>query len=157
MKKITFLLFLLFFNISFCQETKEDVIAKFIIKDASHNGVDVTPQILSENAFVVLYKTDEKVLMANVWSKSNSQSSGRIYNIKQKEIKESLDNYKKEIYNFNWRYINSYDHKKGTAEVKLEKIYKPQGVAFIITIIPEDLDLIIYRGYQEGSIDFSSL
>ena len=35
------------------------------------------------------------------------------------------------------------------------KVYKPQGVAFTVKIIPENLDIIVYKGYMEGTIDFS--
>ena len=56
---------------------------------------------------------------------------------------------------FQWHYINTYDDKKGTAKVELLKVYKPQGIYFRITIIPENLDILVYRGYVEGSLDLS--
>jgi hypothetical protein len=52
--------------------------------------------------------------------------------------------------------MNDYDDKKGTATVQLIKIFKPQGITFILKIIPENLDVIVYKGYIEGSIDFSA-
>jgi hypothetical protein len=51
--------------------------------------------------------------------------------------------------------MNDYDDKKGTAKIQLTKIYKPQGITFELKIIPENLDLIVYKGYMEGSLDFS--
>ncbi len=155
-KTKTFFLFLIISSLTYCQES--DVLAKFIITDATSNGTNITQQILKEKAFIVFYhnQDDKELAMANVWPKSNTQSYGRTYGMTHKELKNSISDYKKDIFNFNWAYSNSYDEKKGTAKVELQKIYKPQGVAFVITIIPEDLDILIYKGYLEGSVDFSS-
>lgn len=139
----------------FAQNQK--TIAKFITTDASTNGVDVTPTYLSENAYIVFYKSnnDGLIYMANVWSKTNSQSYGPMYSLESEKKRETYDTYEADIYFFNWRYINTYDNKKGTAKVQLIKIYKPQGITFTIKIIPENLDILVYKGYMEGSIDFS--
>jgi hypothetical protein len=40
---------------------------------------------------------------------------------------------------YKWSYQNNYDGTQGTADVELIKIYKPQGVAFVCTIITENL------------------
>ena len=136
---------------------QQEILAKFIITDATLNGVDVTPTLLSNNAYTVFYTrgNDGLVYMANVWAKSNSQSYGPMYSINKENIKETYETYEADIFNFNWLYINNYDNKKGTAKVQLIKIYKPQGVAFTVTIIPENLDIMVYKGYMEGSVDFS--
>jgi hypothetical protein len=88
-------------------------------------------------------------------SKRNTQSFGRLYSSEHASLKESYDKYKADIFYFNWRYINDYDSKKGTAKVRLVKIYKPQGVIFSCTVIPEDLDVLEYKGYMNGTLDFS--
>jgi hypothetical protein len=44
----------------------------------------------------------------------------------------------------------------GTAKVRVLKTYKPQGIAVTVKIIPENLEILIYKGYLEGSIDFSA-
>ena len=129
---------------------------KFIITDASINGVDTTPTLLAAEAYSVFYTVEDSdlIYMANVWSKNDSQSYGPMYYIKKKE--ETYEEYKADFFYFNWRYMNDYDDKKGTATVQLIKIFKPQGITFILKIIPENLDVIVYKGYIEGSIDFSA-
>jgi len=50
----------------------------------------------------------------------------------------------------------SFDNgETGTAKVEEIKIHKPQGVAFNLKIITPDLSIIIYKGYMDGTIDFS--
>lgn len=136
---------------------RQETLAKFIITDATMNGVDVTPTLLSNKAYTVFYTSDNDglIYMANVWPKSNSQSYGPMYSIENQKKRETYETYEADIFYFNWRYINTYDNKKGTAKVQVIKIYKPQGVAFTVKIIPENLDITVYKGYMEGTIDFS--
>ncbi|MCE7925319.1 MAG: hypothetical protein DYG98_19875 [Haliscomenobacteraceae bacterium CHB4] len=140
------------------QNEQQEIIAKFIITDASKNGIDVTQTLLKAGAYTVFYTSgnDGLIYMANVWPNSNSQSYGPMYSTESTKRKETYETYEADIFYFNWRYINTYDEKKGTAKVQLVKIYKPQGIAFVLKIIPENLDIIIYKGYMEGTIDFSN-
>jgi hypothetical protein len=136
---------------------RQETLAKFIITDATTNGVDVTPTLLANKAYTVFFTSDNDglIYMANVWPKSNSQSYGPMYSVETQKKRETYETYEADIFYFNWRYINTYDNKKGTAKVQVIKIYKPQGVAFTVKIIPENLDIIVYKGYMEGTIDFS--
>ena len=131
-------------------------LAKFIITDATNNNQEMTEDLLEQNAYTVFYTTGHGDLnMANVWPKEDSQSYGRLYASKSQKIKETYESYQADVMHFKWRYINNYDSNKGTASIKLIKIYKPQGVAFVLTIITESLDVIVYKGYMEGTLDFS--
>jgi len=137
---------------------KQEEVAKFVITDASINGVDQTALYLEAGAYLVFYTSgdDNTLNMANVWPKSDSQSYGSTFSMESKSYDETSDQYEVDIIRFNWRYVNTYDTKRGTAKVEVTKIYKPQGIAFIIKIIPENLDILIYKGYMDGSVDFSS-
>lgn len=136
---------------------QQKTIAKFIITDATINKVDVTETYLEAGGYIAFYTTgDGNLYMTNIMSKRyNSQSYGRMYSAQTKNLNETYETYKADIFYFRWRYINTYDTKKGTATVKLIKVYKPQGVTFVCTIIPEDLDVCVYKGYMEGTLDFS--
>jgi hypothetical protein len=137
--------------------SEQEEIAKFIITDASVNGVDNTPAILDQGAYTVFYtfQDDGQIYMANYWPKNDSQSYGPMYSAETNSLNETYETYKADIFYYNWRYTNDYNGKSGTAKVQLTKIYKPQGVAFILKIIPENLDVIVYKGYMEGTVDFS--
>lgn len=157
-KRIQLVLFLIislpFSSIS--QTDSQETIAKFIIADAKKNGLDRTPWYLENDAYTVFYTSGEDGLyMANVMPKSNTQSYGPLYGVQSEMIEETYDNYEADFYYFNWSYSNSYNEKTGTAKVILIKIYKPQGVAFTIKIITESLDVIVFKGYMEGTVDFS--
>lgn len=156
-RKIVLMLFLIFIsNIKNVSGQNQELISKFIITDATLNGDDITPEIIESEMFTVFYMNDDEFYMANVADHGKSMSFGPMYNIRLDDSDETYGAYNADYIYFNWLYINDYDDKKGTARVQLIKIYKPQGTAFILTIIPEDLELIVYKGYMEGTLDFSS-
>jgi len=140
------------------EDNREQIdLAKFIITDATLNGEDVTPTVVRNKAYTVFYtfSGEDEIYMANYFSKADSQSYGLLYDSNLEELEETDDQYKTDILTSSWRYFNDYDGKKGTAKIQLTKIYKPQGISFELEILAENLDLIIYKGYMEGSLDFS--
>lgn len=153
--KLLLVVFLFTSCMSFAQD--QETIATFVITDATSNGIDETPILLEAGAYTVFYTSnnDGLLYMANVWPNNNSQSFGPMYSTKTASYNETYETYKADIFFFNWRYENDYDLKKGTAKVEFTKIYKPQGVAFVLKIIPENLDVIVYKGYMDGTLDFS--
>lgn len=132
----------------------KEAFATFEINDARNNGNDITPEALEGNAQLVLYKsTDGKeILLSNYWEKSNSQSYGRIYAIEKEEFPETEKELKYDLYQFQWSYTNSYDDKKGTAKIRLFVVYKPQGIYFECTVLPENLDEFVYKGTMRGDL-----
>ena len=156
MKLIPFFTFaiLTYTHVATAQEQK--TIAKFIIQDARLNKIDITARFIKAEAFVVVYETKEGIAyMAVVMDKDETQTFGRIFDVEEvKKLAETDKEYGAEIYNFRWSYKNSYDNKQGTARVRLTKIFKPLGVMFSTVIIPEDLDVMEYKGYMEGSIGY---
>jgi hypothetical protein len=157
MKKKIISFFLIIFQVAvFSQNNTQETLSKFIISDATKNGNDITETILDKNGYLVFYtNNDNNLYMANVWQKNDTQSFGRLYNNEHKKIKETYETFEADVFYFKWRYINSYNTKKGTASVELIKIYKPQGVVFKITIITENLDILVYKGYMEGTLDLN--
>ncbi len=138
------------------QENKKTT--KFIITDASTNGVDTTPAILEAKAFIVFYtvENDSLLYMSHVWPKRNSQSYGPIYSLASETKKEVYEEYKADVFNFDWLYITGYEDTKGTAKVQLIKVYEPQGITYVLKIIPPNLEIVCYKGYLEGSLNFSA-
>jgi hypothetical protein len=135
----------------------QEIIANFQISDGTSNGVDITPTLLEQNAYLVIYRdmASKAIYMANFWEKNDTQSYGSIYSMEEKHIKGENENYEADLFYFQWSYINTYDNKKGTAKVELMKVYKPQGIYFKMTIIPENLDVLVYRGFMKGTLDLT--
>lgn len=133
-----------------------NVIGRYIITDASKNGEDITPIMLYEKAFLTFYHyegNDDTVYFANIWEKSKSYSNGTIYGLTFDEPFTDNEGYIHEKISFFWKYSNSYDDVKGTASVIITIIRKPQGNHFIAKIVPEDLEILIYKGFVEGSLN----
>ena len=109
-----------FINFSFGQQK---TIAKFIITDATINKVDVTETYLEAGGYIAFYTTgDGNLYMTNIMSKRyNSQSFGRMYSAQTKNLNETYETYKADIFYFRWRYVNTYDTKKRNSYSKTHK------------------------------------
>lgn len=136
------------------KKASQEVFATFEISDARENGDDITPEAVEDQAKLVLCKSmdGKEIMFSNFWAISESQSSGRIYSVQKEVFSETEKELKHDFYQFQWSYNNSYDDKKGTAKIKLYVIYKPQGIYFECTVLPENLDVLVYKGRMEGDL-----
>jgi hypothetical protein len=151
-KRMLFLIILLtgFFQSAYSQ-------AEFIITDARRNDQDITEWALNNGAKIVFYVPEDspgEVFMSNYMSVANTQSWGRTYEMNKEHFDETETSFETDVFTFKWSYQNSYDTKKGTAQVSLTKIFKPQGVVVSIQMITESLDILEYKGYLEGTLQF---
>ena len=131
--------------------------AEFIITDARKNNEDITEWALNNGNKIVFYIPEEfpgEVYMANYLTVAETQSWGRTYDMSKEHYDETDTSYETDVYTFKWSYQNSYDTKKGTAQVSLTKVFKPQGVVVSIQMITESLDILDYKGYLNGSLQF---
>ncbi len=136
------------------QQQKE--IARFQVTHATHNGDDITEQVINKKIFTVFYTIDNEAYMANISGVNEEQSWGKIWGFNKETRKETSTEYKVDLFYFNWNYSNSYDSKSGTCKVEFLKIYKPQGIVSTLKLVTESLDVLEYIGYMDGSIDFSN-
>ena len=134
------------------KKTSQEAIATFEINYARENGYDITPDVLENNARLVLYKSGDgkEIMLSNYWEKSNSQSYGPICSITKEE--NPVTEFKTEIFHFQWSYENTYDAIKGTSTVKLIVNHKPQGNYYELTLFTEYLDVLIYSGVMKGDL-----
>jgi hypothetical protein len=137
---------------------KQKTFCRLVILDARLEGQDVTEYYVDRKQFLTLYETSNgEIYFANVSGTTDEQSFGRIYNTKWENGKETQDKYPYVRYNFQWSYVNSYDKKRGTGTVLLLIIKKPQGNMFVCTVILENLEKLVYKGYVEGTLDLQGL
>lgn len=157
MKQIMILTVLFFFSVNAFAQTQE-IIATFIVTDASMNGENITQEVVTKGgAYTVFYQSGRSNLlyMANVWPKQNSQSWGALYMEEIQNLPETSNQLETDIYFFRWEYQNSYDTKRGTCNIQFIKTYKPQGITSTLKMITEELDITIFKGHMEGTLDFS--
>lgn len=157
MKKYFYVLILvLLTQVSFGQQQSNFTeIIRFIIQDARFNKLDLTPTCINAGAYLNFYRLNgsDQVYFGNVWPKPKTQSYGRAYNIETTHNDATATEYGSETIIFNWSYINDYDKREGTASMKIGITYKPNGTTFLLTMIPETLDVIVYKGYIAGSLN----
>ena len=137
---------------------KQKTLCRLVILDARIEGQDVTEYYVDRKQFLTLYQTaNGEVYFANVSSSTDEQSFGRTYNTTWDKGKETDSTFPYVKCDFKWSYLNSYDKKRGTGTVSLLVIKKPQGNMFVCTIILENLEQVVYKGYVEGTLDLSSV
>jgi hypothetical protein len=159
MKYFATLLLLYYPFLSICQsKLKQETIAIFIITESTINNQDLTAFDIKRGGQFVFYKdTDGDVMLSNVATNDNNQSYGQIIDFKCSTEPASDKYYEATTCTFIWNYQNNYDNKSGYATCKLNKIYKPQGVTFELFIVLSNLDLLKYKGYMKGTLDFSQI
>lgn len=156
MKRILIIISILIATITFVSAQNQKEVARFYVLEATSNGIDVTSQVVYNDAYTVFYETDEGLLyMANVWERSDSQSWGPIFNVEYEHYPETSSVYESDEFIFDWAFSNTYDSKRGICEVSLSKIYKPEGVISILTLREDSGDVTVYTGYMKGSVNFS--
>ena len=134
---------------------QQETLAKFSITESTANGKDNTTFDIDRGGYFVIYKKDYKLFLANVSAAWNQQSYGVIHQLKGETLEESKNQFKADIFNFRWKFYNDYDDKTGYATIRMTKVYKPQGVYFTLKMILPNLDILNYKGYMEGSLDFN--
>jgi len=140
------------------QAQKQKTYSRVVILDVQINGRDATESYTDRKQFLTLYQNESgNFCFANVSTTTDAQSFGQIYDFKSDQKKETTTTYEGIDLDFRWRYANTYDKKRGTALVNVVVIKKPQGSMFICTIIPEDLEIMTYKGYVQGTLDFSGV
>ena len=155
---IAIILGILFPHFIIAESKNCKIINKLIITEASVNGVDITRKCINGEASIVFYRVagfKNMIYMSNFWSKSNSQSCGKVFDAQTWTTKATTEKSKKEFCFLSWCYKNSYDDKKGTAKVEIIRIPLSIKNEYAIIILPENLDVLIYKGYMNKPLDFS--
>lgn len=121
------------------------------VTNYSVNGENYDDLALMEDVSLVFYiDDDQSPCFANIWRASESQSYGRVYALKKVEYEETDSTYAMNEIKFTWKYINSYDDKRGNAAVTIQNIYIGNSVLFNAEIVVMDnLEVLNLRGYLE--------
>lgn len=133
------------------EHLQEDDMA-FSIVQATIDGEDCTKSCLDDDVFLAFYERDGKLHFANVWQKAGGQSYGEVSEIIRQEINEG--GYHTVRASYLWYYSSTDFNKTGTAQILLRLIHRPITVAFELSILTESANLMIYKGYVNGSLDW---
>jgi hypothetical protein len=132
----------------------QDTTIKMVILDAKINGVGMSEWYLERKQFLAIYtNSDGEICFANVSQSNDEQSYGETFDFEVEETAETDSTYQGKDLLFSWKYSNTYDSKEGTAKIKINLIFKPQGVVFHCNMMLENLEVCEYTGYVEGTLD----
>ena len=134
------------------QEAEPEILSVFKVSEAWYGKKNVSARLRRVKAYTMFYKMqkgDTVHYMANVWPKTVSQSFGPMIDVTRKSVPAAAGQRDTDYLYFDWHYLNSYDLKQGVAKVSVEIEYKPSGVFFTVSILPEDRELIVYKGMLE--------
>ena len=151
-KYILVLIFIVLPLLSFTQEQK--IIAKMGILDARFNGVDFTDWSISQKNYLVLFiNEDDKLSLSNVTEQG--QSFGIVSLIDHQSFPKTKEGYKSDLFKMRWSYNNTYDEKNGSAIIELMVTDKPHAQIYELKMILENMDVNVYKGYIDGSVNLS--
>lgn len=127
----------------------QQVVSRFNVEKATFNHKNLGEEFVDQNVFTMFYTSpaDGKLCMANVVTKTRTKSFGSVYDYKWKE-KNPLIGKEKTVFRFKWDYENTYDRKKGTADVTFTRIHELEGDLFVMKIVLENKDVIVFKGSE---------
>lgn len=148
MKRIILSILVLFYIGSVVAQSTD---VSYKVTNYSINGENYDDVALMEDVSLVFYLDDDQApSFANIWRASDSQSYGRVYALKKVNYEETDSTYAMNEIKFTWKFINSYDEKRGNAAVTIQNIYIGNSVLFNAEIIVMDnLEVLSLRGYLE--------
>ena len=115
------------------------------------NGESYGEVVAESDICLSFYMDDENVLcFKNHWRNNESQSYGKVNSFKTLEIEEANMTYATTKCIFTWSFSNSYDDKKGSAEVIIERFFIGNIERFKACIlVHETNDVLVLKGYIE--------
>jgi len=120
----------------------------YVIYTAILNEEDYSEWYQDRNSYIKFYTfpDDDNIYMANVVSKSDSQSFGPISNLRYK--KEIIDGDLIDIAEFDWHYENTYNDRTGIADVVFFKYPSEDLMIFVcmFTTENEENGLTVFSG-----------
>lgn len=148
MKSKIILAFLLSYTSLSAQDTAK-IVAKFRIVESIHNGRLLSAFEQERKGVIYIHYNKENILeLSNISLKNASYSTGRLTNKMTDSVFSS--NYKlvKIKSQYNWKYFNSYNNKKGSAIITLIEESTNYGNAFQLIMILGKNNKIIYKGFK---------
>ena len=153
------ILFTALFSINLCGQDKVKTLLLFEVEEANINGENVIQLYDSVKAFVVIFKnlTDSSLSMSICWRANKSQSFGvlRAHPMIVKNEPYQYLNATRSYYQL--FYNKSYHEERGTANIELSQLFKPEGIYYVLQMTTDKFDLCQFEGYLvESSIGLIS-
>jgi hypothetical protein len=119
---------------------------KYFVTEAIINNQDYSECYIEDGQFLSFYKNEDGDLgFLNSTLNGDEFSFGSISRLKSEKIEVGDTN--GELITFCWHYHNSYDMNSGNAYVSIKRVFRENGMEFIIKIITKKLDVLIFSGY----------
>jgi hypothetical protein len=128
------------------------VISTFIIETATIDGKNYSQHYINNEACILIYTTkgSNQTFFATCMPVSKSISTGIMDSPGMTTQPNGSGSYNQKTYQFKWPYSNSYDDKRGIANVHLLQIFQKDATLFSCTISTKD-NFIKFTGHMERS------
>jgi len=149
MKYLILFFIILAFSVSSFSQT--EIISTFKVTNYQINGENYDHVALDEDVALSFYTCGEEMIcFANEFRNSDSQSYGGVFGLKRTQFEETDKNYARDVYQFTWDFVNTFDNIKGKASVTLKQIYIGSTVKMTAEIIVlATNDVLTFVGYLE--------
>lgn len=127
-------------------------VQKFRITAGFEEGRDISSSLTKVGAHLEMSNRGDMWYMSNVWIDGGSNSHGPIRNIEREEFPENEETYGRDVLEFDWDFVNTYNDKTGTVHVVWTFVYQPEKTAIVIEMNTEE-GLIQYTA-TEGSFRY---
>jgi hypothetical protein len=133
------------------QQQASQTVASLVVTEGTYNKTDVTDDLRENEVYVVLYKAaddPDTLRMAIVWPKIKSQIYGPAQLQSSRTAKDKAGQ-ESDVQYFRWVYDNTYYKQSGRAKVRLVTRLQGEEATFELTILDDNGDVTIYKGYMD--------
>ncbi len=143
MKYLLLILFIYSSNSLLCQDTSL-IISKYKIVVSIHGNENFSKFDQDRQGYLIFhYDKLNNLNLTNISVESGSYSTGKIYLIANKILKDSAI---QSLYK--WDFRNSYDKEKRTVKINLSEQKTNYGYNFVMTLFLAKNEKLIYKGFK---------
>ena len=133
------------------EQLQEDDFVLSIIQ-AGIDREDYSEVCYRNEAFLVFYERNDKLHFATVWQKTGVQLYGEVVQLEHTEDDKAKE--RTETTSYLWNYSHTGTGATGTAIIWIRLTHRPVAVAFELSILRENAEMLLFKGYVNGSLNW---
>lgn len=159
MKNIVIIISLFLIKFNGSAQNYQKTILAFDITKADLNGQDASNYFAENGNYVTFYQNTKDSIMnlAIVWPNDSSMSYGPLTVSPIRTNNELYEGKRTEKSYYKWYYVNSYDDKKGWANIEFSIVHDSYQVFYILRMfVDSDFQICTYKGFLNDKLTGST-